>query len=154
MILEEARRNVVEKAHVDESASHRLMDSMSRAFPEARVDGYEPLIAAMTNDEKDRHVVAAAVRCHAQVIVTANLKDFPEHALEPYGLEAQHPDEFLCYLFDLDPGRVLQVVVEQAADLRKPPRTVLEVVEGLGRVVPEFAELVRGALPRAMTAPT
>lgn len=54
MILEEARRNVVEKAHVDESASHRLMDSMSRAFPEARVDGYEPLIAAMTNDEKDR----------------------------------------------------------------------------------------------------
>lgn len=81
-------------------------------------------------------------------------KTFSDGALEPYGLEAQHPDEFLCYLFDLDPGRVLQAVTEQAADLRRPPRTILEVLEGLGRFVPDFAELVRGALPPTMTAPT
>ncbi len=154
MILEEARRNLVEHTRMDESSSHRLISSMLKAFPEATVAGYEPLIAAMTNDEKDRHVVAAAIRCHAQVIVTTNLKHFSDGALEPYGLEAQHPDEFLCYLFDLDPGRVLQAVTEQAADLRRPPRTILEVLEGLGRFVPDFAELVRGALPPTMTAPT
>jgi hypothetical protein len=40
------------------------------------VMGYEPLVAAMQNDMKDRHVVAAAVKAGAQVIITANLKDF------------------------------------------------------------------------------
>lgn len=127
---------------------------MSSAFPEASVAGYEPLISAMTNDEKDRHVVAAAVRCHAQVIVTTNLKHFLDAALDPFGLEAQHPDEFLCNLFDLDSGRVLQAVTEQAADLRKPTRTVLEVLEALGKIVPQFAELIRSTLPPAITAPT
>jgi hypothetical protein len=33
-------------------------------------------------------------RCN--VIVTQNLKDFPEAALAPYGINVQHPDEFLC----------------------------------------------------------
>jgi predicted nucleic acid-binding protein len=42
------------------------------------VTGHEPLIAAMKNDEKDRHVVAAAVKAGAQVIVTSNLKHFRE----------------------------------------------------------------------------
>lgn len=36
----------------------------------------------MTNDPKDRHVLAAAVRGHAGLIVTANIKDFPASALD------------------------------------------------------------------------
>jgi hypothetical protein len=50
----------------------------------------------MTNDPKDRHVAAADVRCHAQVIVTFNLKDFSASALSAWGVEAQHPDDFCC----------------------------------------------------------
>jgi hypothetical protein len=152
-IIEEARRNLVDKGKMDEDGSHRLAQVMLRTFPEATVTGYEPLVEAVQNNEKDRHVVAAAIRCNAQVIVTTNLRDFPDTALEPYGLEAQHPDEFLCNLLDLDQGRVLQAVNEQAADLRRPPHTVLELLEALGKSVPNFAELVRNELPPSMTEP-
>jgi predicted nucleic acid-binding protein len=42
-------------------------------FGEAWITGYEPLIPRMTNDEKDRHVVAAAVQAQAGIILTLNL---------------------------------------------------------------------------------
>ena len=48
---------------------------MQRAFPAAEVKGYEDLIAKMTNDPKDRHVLAAAVKSGARQLVTFNLKD-------------------------------------------------------------------------------
>lgn len=153
-ILDEAVRNLVKTGRVDEVQARHLTTTMAVSFPEANVTGYEYLVGAMTNDEKDRHVIAAAVRCHAQVIVTANLSDFPDAALTPYGLEAQHPDEFLCNLLNLDPSRVLQAILEQAADLRRPPHTVLEVLERLGKTVPDFAESVRDMLPPSLTAPS
>ncbi|WP_298182736.1 hypothetical protein [Saccharomonospora sp.] len=68
------------------------------AFPallDAEVEGYKDLIDAMKCDKKDRHVLAAAVRGNASVLVTANLKDFPTEALEPYDIRALSPDEFL-----------------------------------------------------------
>jgi predicted nucleic acid-binding protein len=54
---------------------------MTRSFPDALVPGYESLVDGMTNDPKDRHVLAAAVRANAEVIVTFNRRDFPESAL-------------------------------------------------------------------------
>jgi hypothetical protein len=68
---------------------------MSRSFPDALVTGYESLVDGMTNHPKDRHVLAAAVRANAEVIVTFNLRDFPEPALKPYDIAAIHPDDFL-----------------------------------------------------------
>lgn len=60
------------------------------------VTGYEPLIEAITlPDPDDRHVLAAAVKAHAEVLVTFNGKDFPAEALAPWGVEAKHPDDFL-----------------------------------------------------------
>lgn len=53
--------------------------------------GHQSLVAAMKNDEKDRHVVAAAVKAGAQVIVTSNLRDFREL---PDGIEVQPPITF------------------------------------------------------------
>lgn len=71
------------------------------------VTGYENLIDGLVlPDPDDRHVLAAAVRCHAAVIVTFNLKDFPVEALRPYGVEAQHPDDFVMDLLDLSPAAV------------------------------------------------
>ena len=77
---------------------------MTRSFPGADVTGYESMIGGMTNDPKDRHVLAAAVRADAEAIVTFNLKDFPEAALEPYGITPIHPDDFLLDQLDLYPG--------------------------------------------------
>jgi hypothetical protein len=59
--------------------------TMERAFPDAMVAGHEALIPSMANDPKDRHVLAAAVRGRADVIVTSNVRDFPPAACEPYG---------------------------------------------------------------------
>ena len=55
----------------------------------------------MTNDPKDRHVLAAAIRSRARVIVTLNLRDFPESSLSQYGIAAQHPDDFILDQIDL-----------------------------------------------------
>jgi hypothetical protein len=97
------------------------------------VTGHEPLITAMKNDAKDRHVAAAAVKAGAQVIVTANLKDFREL---PEGIEAQSPDDFLCNLLDLDPEGMLEVIRKQAADLTRPTHTVEELLRALEKTVP------------------
>ncbi len=107
------------------------------------VFGYEPLIDGLTlPDPDDRHVLAAAIRCSAQVIVTANLRDFPPAALEPFNIEAQGPDQFVLDLVDLAPARVATVIERQAAALTRPPRTVDELLD----------ELSREGLPRAAAA--
>jgi hypothetical protein len=73
--------------------------------------------------------VAAAIRCQAGVIVTYNLKHFPQSALAPYGIEAQHPDDFVSHLFDLDPAKVCAAVRDQRQALVNPARSVTELLE-------------------------
>lgn len=145
-ILDEMTRNLVSTGTMPEDRVNRLRAIMEREFPEAEVTGYEHLIDAMQNDPKDRHVVAAAVKAGAQVITTANLKDF---LVLPDGVEAQSPDEFLCNLFDLDPIGFEELLREQAADLVKPPMSFDELLERLARVVPELADMVRRHIARA-----
>jgi predicted nucleic acid-binding protein len=147
-ILDETTRNLVVTRTMSAEAAARLRTAMERAFPEAEVKSYESLIPAMKNDEKDRHVVAAAVKAGAQVVTTANLKDFK---LLPEGLEAQSPDEFLCNLFDLDPRRFVAVLREQAADLVKPRMSFGELLERLARTVPDLVGVVRQHLGATAT---
>ena len=65
---------------------------MDKHAVDALVTGYEDLIPGLQlPDKQDRHVLAAAIRCHANVIVTMNLRDFPSDVLAPLGMEAQHP---------------------------------------------------------------
>jgi len=65
---------------------------MCEAVADCLVVGYEPLIEALKlPDPGDRHVLAAAIRCSAQVIVTSSVKDFPALHLEPFNIEAQTP---------------------------------------------------------------
>ena len=85
----------------------------------------------MLPDPDDRHVLAAAIRCGAQVIVTFHLKDFPRDKLTAFEVEAQHPDEFVLGLIDLAPAAVTKVVTEQAASLKNPPRSVGELLDVL-----------------------
>jgi hypothetical protein len=95
---------------------------MSDAVPDCLVTGYEPLIESISlPDVDDRHVVAAAVRCGAQVIVTFNLDDFPTEELAKFNLEPQHPDDFVLSSIDISPGGLVRIVEEQAAALRNPP---------------------------------
>lgn len=137
-ILEEVRR------HVPTGAQGRV-DRMARAFPLAPVEGYEGLIPAMGTQEKDRHVLAAAVRGGAALIVTANLKDFPDAALRPYGIEAIHPDEFLLDQLDLHATRVRQVLTDQRAGYTRPELSIEEFYRTLAVNVPAFAAAAASA---------
>lgn len=144
-ILDEVERNLVSKGAMTADKAARLRAAMERYFPEAEVTGYDHLVAAMENDPKDRHVVAAAVKAGAQVVTTSNLADF---APLPEGIEAQSPDEFLANLFDLDPDGFIELLQEQAADLVRPPVTFSELLERLDRVVPGLVAAVRERLKR------
>lgn len=138
-ILDEVQRNLVATSTVTDEQAMKLRHAMTNAFPEAMVTGYEPLIDGMPNHEKDRHVTAAAVKVGARLIVTNNLKDF---RLLPEGTEVQSPDEFLCNLFELAPERMVAVVKRQATALRRPPVPFEELLRGLAKLTPDFAQSV------------
>lgn len=146
LILEEVSRNLIETERMSPQQVQRLLAMMCQFFPRATVRGFEYLIPEMTTDEKDRHVLAAAVVAEAAAIVTSNLKDFPDQALIPYAIEALSPDKFLMYLLDEAPETMLRIVRQQAAELRNPPRTVIEVLDELALSAPQFAVVVRSRL--------
>ena len=99
----------------------RTVALMDKAIPGALVTGHEVLCAELSlPDPDDRHVLAAAIRCKAEVIVTFNLKDFPVANLESFDIEPQHPDEFIIDLWDLDQAAVLASVQKHRATLRSP----------------------------------
>ena len=88
-----------------------LVKLMNTAFPEAEVTGYRPLIEGLElPDLKDRHVLAAAIKCGAQIIVTENLRDFPQDYLAEFDIEALTADQFLTTALDLFPYDGLQAV--------------------------------------------
>src|SRR5687767_9319707 len=77
-ILDECFRNIAaNRPDLPEAALRRTRELMNRALPDVLVTGYEELIDGLTlPDPNDRHVLAAAIRSGAQVIVTTNLDDF------------------------------------------------------------------------------
>jgi len=118
---------------------------------DAVVTGYEALIPALTlPDPNDRHVLAAAITGRCDVIVTNNLKHFPDDALAPFGIETQHPDEFLCNHMSLVPGVFCSAVAKVRARLKNPPYSVeeyLSILTQLGLVataseLQQFADLI------------
>lgn len=122
----------------------RTRDLMNLHAEDCLVTGFEDLIEGLElPDPDDRHVLAAAIRSGASVIVTQNLKDFPQDRLDAYGIEAQHPDTFIVHVFDLNPGGVVGAAQNHRASLKKPPKSVEDYlntleVHGLTRVVAEL----------------
>lgn len=139
IIEEEWQRNLkANRPDLDPANIDRTAILMNRALPDAMVTGFEQLVAGVDlPDADDRHVVAAAIRSNAELIVTFNLKDFPEHTLDDFGVEAMHPDEFITDLFDLNQAVVLSAVARQRRDMKRPPKTVDEYLDGLHQVLPQ-----------------
>jgi predicted nucleic acid-binding protein len=129
-VLTELQRNLVERGLPEDAVAHRIAE-MNRAFPDAEVHGYEMLTEEMTCDPKDRHVLAAAVRGGAQVLVTFNVSDFPQSSTESYDLVISHPDDFLLDQLDLYPGRTRTSLRHQAASYKSPAMTTEDL---LGRL--------------------
>ena len=103
---------------------------MDAAIPDCLVVGFEGMEARLElPDPDDRHVLAAAILCGAGVIVTYNLKDFPDDVLLPHGLSAQHPDQFIEHAYDLNPVAVCMAVRNLRASLRNPSKSVEELLD-------------------------
>lgn len=131
-IHDEWINNLIEARPELEPLLPRTRELMDQALPDCLVYNYEPLIDGLSlPDENDRHVLAAAIRSGAQIIVTFNLKDFPAESLEPFGIEAMHPDVFIEHQFDLHEGLVIQVAKEHRAALNNPCKTAEEYIETL-----------------------
>jgi len=123
----------------------RTRSLMNAHLRDALVDGHQSLIPALElPDPDDRHVLAAAIKCGADLIITINLDDFPEHVLASYGLGACHPELFLVDQLNLDAERVCMAMRQHRASLRNPPKSVeqyLVTLEEQG--LSKFSEAVR-----------
>ena len=110
----------------------RTRRKMDFHFPNGLVHGYEFLIPTLQlPDPNDRHVLAVAIHGKAEYIVTFNLKDFSRAILQPYGIEAVSPDEFVQRLIQTNPSRVLGAVKNHRLRLTRPPKTVDEYLATL-----------------------
>jgi hypothetical protein len=123
----------------------RRRTAMDEALPDACVSGYQALIPVLTlPDPDDRHVLAAAIRAKAEVIVTFNERDFPEDVLAGYQIRPQHPDTFLRHLVDLAPTVVRARVEAMLAAWANPPTTPEVFIDHLERCgLPETASALR-----------
>ena len=134
-IHDEWTRNL-QKQRPDLSPSQlqRTRRLMNEQIEDSLVEGYEHLIPTLElPDSDDRHVLAAAIHAQAEEIVTWNLKDFPRRALEPHGIRAVSPDQFLMERLSERPEAVIAALSEQRQRMKNPPQSPAQFLESLQR---------------------
>lgn len=144
-ILDELQRSLISTGRSDRQSAGRLIEAIHTAFPDSikTARKYSRLVPHMQNHPKDRHVLALAVASKCQIIVTSNLVHFPKSILAPLGIRALYPDVFLSNLFGEAPAIMAGLVQDQAAALKAPPMTALDVIAELdNQGVPKFATSV------------
>lgn len=113
----------------DEEISKRIRRA-DLAFPDAQVENYESLVKGLElPDEKDNHVLAAAIKTNANIIVTNNLKDFPEDYLASFGLAAKSADDFITDIIDLNPQTAVKAFRKLVLNRVNPDMDEFEVLK-------------------------
>jgi hypothetical protein len=127
-IFDEWKRVMLEKGVSNEEAEKRLAAANS-AFPDALVANYKGLIDHLVlPDEDDRHVMAAAIKTNANLIVTNNIKDFPDEYLQSFGLNVKTADDFLTDIIDLNQEQALAAFKEMVLNKKNPKQDEFEVL--------------------------
>jgi Predicted nucleic acid-binding protein, contains PIN domain len=130
-IFDEWKAVMLRKGVSNEEVEKRLQKA-NMAFPDALVQNYEPLIGYLDlPDPQDCHVLAAAIKTNANVIVTNNLQDFPEEYLDSFGLKAKSADDFLTDIIDLNPDQAIAAFKEMVLNRRNPAMDEFEVLDSL-----------------------
>ncbi len=123
-VLDEWTRNLLDQKPNLERSVRSQRRAMDEHFADALVSGYEPLVGALDlPDPDDRHVLAAAIRCGAEYIVTDNLVDFPGRSLTRFNIEAVPADAFLAGIVELYPSESLAVLHALRAHYSNPSFT-------------------------------
>ena len=144
-ISEEWVRNVNKKnPHISRDKLEKVSAKMNYAILDALIENYSYLISKLSlPDPNDRHVLAAAIHGKVDLIITFDLKDFPEKPLAPYRLRSVHPDEFLCDIFDMSPTKVLATLRTMREKRNRPALSARDFIEKLKRQgLPKFYSLV------------
>lgn len=130
-IFDEWKKVMKEKGVSEEEANKRI-DKANLAFPDALVQNYKSLIDHLElPDEDDRHVLAAAIKTNANVIVTNNIKDFPEAYLQSFSLNAKTADDFLTDIIDLNQEQAIAAFKEMVLNKKNPKQDEFEVLNQL-----------------------
>jgi predicted nucleic acid-binding protein len=143
-IILELERTLQKRFDKSPAQTGHLVQELQQSFPEAWVQGYANLIPSLLNDKKDRHVLAAAVLCGAQSIVTFNTRHFQPDAVRPYDIEVVHPDDFLLTQFCLDEALVLCRFTEQANNIGRTVEQQLRAFHH-GGALPSFTAAIAKA---------
>jgi PIN domain len=161
-ILEETHRNLIEDGVLEPEQWERLRAAMLSAFPDAMLDQttVDAIEHEMPNDEKDRHVLAAAVAENIGLVITSNVQHFEAADLEKVGKQAMSPDQLLCELLAAEPT-VIHAAMEQLVTVMRIPRPwsipeLLGRLAGLGHgdaIAPRFAAAAAAKLEIEMAAP-
>jgi predicted nucleic acid-binding protein len=149
-ILNEVDRNLDKNGIGTPESRARRREQMNTAIPDVLVTGYEDLTAGLKlPDENDRHVLAAAIKAGAQVIVTDNLRDFPPDYLAQYGIEAKSADDFVMDLIDMFDRVVYSCAQAMADNCRLPPQTLDDILVKLERsgLIESANALRSGSIP-------
>ncbi len=139
-ILRELRSTLQRMGYTPAQAGRRIT-AMETAFEDAKVTGHGRLATSMTNDPKDRHVLAAAVRCGAHAVITDNVRHFPPESVRAYDLDVLTPDDFLVHQFHLNEELLREKIAAQAVAREV---SLDNLVARLAKWVPTTARFLAG----------
>lgn len=123
---------VMARKGLDKDEIEKRVERAHTAFPDALVTNYLGLIKGLElPDPKDCHVLAAAIKTNANVIVTNNIRDFPLDYLASFGLSAKTADDFLTDIIDLNPEKAINAFREMVLHRRNPDLNAFEVLDRL-----------------------
>ena len=144
-IIAEWTENLIKNRPELEASVRSQENTIRSAFEGCWIHGYESLIDALClPDANDRHVLAAAIKCSAQHIVTENLKDFPPSDLEKYGVEAIKADDFLTHTFELFTFDAMGILRDLRKSYDNPPFSPSEFLNDLAaKGLPKLAANAR-----------
>lgn len=121
---------VMKRKGISDVEIQKRLQNAQLAFPDALVENYEPLVESLNlPDKKDRHVLAAAIKTNANIIVTNNLKDFPQEYLSKFGLTAKSADDFITDTIDLNNELALEAFKALVLNRTNPNLDEFEVLE-------------------------
>ena len=119
-VFEEAAKSLVARYPEDTEKLRLKFELIKKHFYENEVKGYERLIGTLgCRDLNDEHVLAGAIQGKAEVLLTFNLRDFPEKSL--LGVQVMHPDTFLTLWLEANPIAGIQVISNWLERFENPP---------------------------------
>ena len=133
-INDEWVRQLVKKNPDREHQVLRTKELVNLSVEDCLIENFEHVIETVAlPDPDDRHVLAAAIHGKADYIVTLNLSDFPSNVLEPHGIVAQSPDDFLASLVEDAVPQACEAIGLLRKRYRNPAMSAEEFLASLSR---------------------